>query len=59
MNPLKGGRFEIYFHRKDAEHAEGLFFLLSALSAESKKQQPFGALTCHFEQDTLISSLIV
>ncbi|MEN8809385.1 MAG: hypothetical protein ABF291_18055 [Desulfobacterales bacterium] len=31
MNPLKGGRFDIHFHRRDAEHAEDLFnFLLSA-----------------------------
>ena len=31
MNPLKWGRFDIHFHRRDAEHAEDLFnFLLSA-----------------------------
>jgi hypothetical protein len=24
MNPLKGGYFNNYFHRKDAEHAEDL-----------------------------------
>ena len=31
MNPLKGGRFDIHFHRRDAEHAEDLVnFLLSA-----------------------------
>jgi hypothetical protein len=56
MNPLKGGRFDIHFHRRDAEHAEDLFnFLLSAETrltrlsesdggqgAESKNQQPLG-----------------
>ena len=32
MNPLKRGRFDIHFHRRDAEHAEDLFnFLLSAV----------------------------
>jgi hypothetical protein len=41
MNPLKGGRFDIHFHRRDAEHAEELFnFLLSAERPESKNQQP-------------------
>ena len=25
MNPLKGGRFDIHFNRRDAEHAEDLF----------------------------------
>ena len=53
MNPLKGGRFDIHFHRRDAEHAEDLFnFLLSAETRlsesdggqgpESKNQQPLG-----------------
>ena len=29
--PLKGNRFDIHFHRRDAEHGEDLFiFLLSA-----------------------------
>jgi len=59
MNPLTGGRFDIHFHRRDAEHAENLFnFLLSAETrltrlseidggqgAESKNQQPLGAST--------------
>ena len=27
MHPLKRGRFEIYFQRRGAEHAEDLFFL--------------------------------
>jgi hypothetical protein len=44
--PLKGGGFDIYFHRRDAEHAEDLFnFLLSAERPESKNQQPLGAST--------------
>ena len=61
MNPLKGGRFNIHFNRRDAEHAEDLFnFLLSAETrltplsesdggqgAESKNQQPLGASTCY------------
>jgi hypothetical protein len=56
MNPIKGGRFDIHFHRRDAEH---LFnFLLSAETrltrlsesdggqgAESKNQPPLGAPT--------------
>ena len=59
MNPLKGGRFDIHFNRRDAEHAVDLFnFLLSAETrrtrlsesdggqgAESKNQQPLGAST--------------
>jgi hypothetical protein len=24
IQPLKGGRFDIHFHRRDAGHAEGL-----------------------------------
>jgi len=45
MNPLKGGRFDIHFHRRDAED---LFnFLLSAERAENKNQQPLGASTCY------------
>ena len=51
--PLKGGLFDIHFHRRDAEHAEDLFnFLLSAETrlseidggqgAESKNQPPLG-----------------
>ena len=61
MNPLKGGRFDIHFHRRDAERAEDLFnFLLSAETrltrlsesdggqgAESKNQQPLGVSTCY------------
>jgi len=48
MNPIKGGRFDIHFNRRDAEHAEDLFnFLLSAERAESKNQQPLGASTCY------------
>jgi hypothetical protein len=48
MNPLKGGRFDIHYNRRDAEHAEDLFnFLLSAERAESKNQQPLGASTCY------------
>ena len=56
MPPLKGGRFDIHFHRRDAEHVEDLFnFLLSAETrltrlsesdgrqgAESKNQPPLG-----------------
>jgi hypothetical protein len=56
MNPLKEGRFDIHFHRRDPEHAENLFnFLLSAETRltrlsesdgvqgpESKNQQPLG-----------------
>jgi hypothetical protein len=50
MNPLKGGRFDIHFHRRDAEHAEDLFnFLLSAERPESKNQQPLGASTCYYQ----------
>ena len=47
MNPLKGGnRFDIHFHRRDAEHAENLsIFLLSAERPESKNQPPLGAST--------------
>jgi hypothetical protein len=57
---LKGGRFDIHFHRRDAEHAEDLInFLLSAERAESKNQQPFGASTCYCQRDTLISALFV
>jgi len=61
--PLKGGRFDIHFHRRDAEHAEDLFnFLLSAETrltrlsesdggqgAESKNQQSLGASTFYFQ----------
>ena len=48
MNPLKGGRFDIHFHRRDAEHAEDLFnFLLSVEKPESKNQQPLRASTCY------------
>ena len=48
MPPLKGGRFDIHFHRKDAEHTEDLFnFLLSAGRAESKNQQALRASTCY------------
>jgi hypothetical protein len=40
---LKRGRFDIHFHRRDAENAADLFnFLLSAERAESKIQQPLG-----------------
>ena len=47
MNPLKGNRFDIHFHRRDAEHAEDLFnFLLSAERAESKNQPPLRASIC-------------
>jgi hypothetical protein len=28
MTPLKEGLFDIYFHRKDAENAEDLFYFL-------------------------------
>ena len=56
MPPLKGGRFDIHFHRRDAEHVEDLFnFLLSAETrltrlsesdggqgAESNNQPPLG-----------------
>jgi len=46
MNPLKGGRFDIHIHRRDAEHAEYLFnFLLSAERPESKNKQPLYSLT--------------
>jgi hypothetical protein len=55
----KRGRFDVYFHRRDAEHAEDLFnFLVSAETrltrlsesdggqgAENKNQQPLGAPT--------------
>ena len=48
MNPLKGDRFDIHFHRRDAEHAKDLFnFLLSAEGAENKNQQPLGASICY------------
>jgi hypothetical protein len=40
MNPLKGGRFDIHFHRRDAENAEDLFNFL--LSAESRLTQREG-----------------
>ena len=26
MNPLKGGKFDIHFHRRGAEHTEDLFY---------------------------------
>jgi hypothetical protein len=29
MNPLKGGNFDIHFHRRDAEHAEDLFYFFA------------------------------
>ncbi len=29
MNPLKGGKFDIHFHRRVAEHAEDLFYLFA------------------------------
>jgi hypothetical protein len=41
MNPLKGGRFDIHFHRRDAEHAEDLFNIL--LSAEEGGKQKSAA----------------
>ena len=60
MNPLKGGRFDIHFNRRDAEHAEDLFnFLLSAERAESKNQPPLGTSTGDCQQNTLISGLFV
>jgi len=40
MNSLKGGRFDIHFHRRDAENAEDLFNFL--LSAESRLTQREG-----------------
>ena len=41
MNPLKGGRFDIHFHRRDAEHAEDLFnFLLSAETRLTRLSPP-------------------
>ncbi len=36
MNPLKGGKFDICFHRRDAEYAEDLFYFL--LSTEPRKK---------------------
>jgi hypothetical protein len=60
MNPLKGDRFDIHFHRRDTEHAEELFnFLLSAERPESKNQQHLGASTGYCQEDTLISGLFV
>jgi hypothetical protein len=39
--PLKGGRFDIHFHRRDAEHAEDLFnFLLSAETRLTRLSPP-------------------
>jgi len=41
MNPLKGGRFDIHFNRRDAEHAEDLFnFLLSAETRLTRLSPP-------------------
>ena len=41
MNPLTGGRFDIHFHRRDAEHAENLFnFLLSAETRLTRLSPP-------------------
>jgi hypothetical protein len=55
MNALIGGKFDICFHRRDAEYAEELFyFLLSAKRAESKNQEPYGVLTCYYVHDALI-----
>ncbi|MGB5617373.1 MAG: hypothetical protein WBM78_11065 [Desulfobacterales bacterium] len=56
MNPLKGGRFDIHFNRRDAEHLFNILLSaetrLTRLSesdggqgAESKNQQPLGAST--------------
>jgi hypothetical protein len=59
MNPLKGGRFDIQVHRRDAEHAEYLFNFLSSAETrltrlsesdggqgpESKNKQPLYPLT--------------
>jgi hypothetical protein len=35
--PLKGSNFDIYFHRKDAEHAEDLLYFFSAIFASRAK----------------------
>ena len=47
---IKKGYIDNCFHRRDAVHAEDLFyFLLSAERAESKKRQLSGALTYYSE----------
>jgi hypothetical protein len=67
MVPLKGGCFNIYIHRRDAKHTEGLpasgglilFFCFAAERTESKSQQLYGALACRSEADAAIISLFV
>jgi hypothetical protein len=55
INPPKVEKFDICFHRRDAEYAEDLFyFLLSAERAENKNQETYGALACYEAQDVLI-----
>ncbi len=36
-NPLKGGNFDIHFHRGDAEHAEDLFYFCFPLRRRKAK----------------------
>ena len=39
ISPLKGGRFDIHYHRRVAEHAEDLFYFFRFPLSSAKDQR--------------------